>query len=316
MPNDANPTVANPVTAFAAIPRQARKIEFRTGSKLFPEGGHWQGIQSYYDNHLGKQVFFISRDSDTEAYFLVGAFPPGPKSFGEIHHVQFLPSDGKQPRLRHAGGIQLIGDYLVIGLEDDQEKRRSQIQFWDVSDPFNPGYRDLLTITREGSEPKKKTAGAVGIVQRQHDHLLVVANWDAADLDFYTSNGKRLGDDKCRFSFRFTWSSDTANKGVWEPDRNWGKYQSVNLIADSDHNIFLLGFNTNAHNKDFVDLFALDLSQDTHDRVRKVKNKNMVLKGGAHFRYSGGISIDSSSQLACFATERDIHGKTSVNVSP
>jgi len=40
--------------------------------------------------------------------------------------------------------------------------------------------------------PKDKTAGAVGIVRRDHDHLLAVANWDARDLDFYQSNGLPL----------------------------------------------------------------------------------------------------------------------------
>lgn len=173
---DANPQLNDPLRAFENIPREGRVIKFRRRNTEFPDGGHFQGIQSFYDSSLEKQICFISRNSDSKAYFITVAFDPGPQSFGEIRHSQYLPSDGNQPPLRHAGGIQLIGKYLVVGVEDNQNKRRSQVQFWDVSDPFAPKQRTPLGIIRESSTPMDKTAGAVGIVKRANDHLLVVAN--------------------------------------------------------------------------------------------------------------------------------------------
>ena len=312
---DANPQLNDPVRAFENIPMLGRKIEFRRRNTDLPGGGHFQGVQSYFAPSLNKQICFLSRDSDSKAYFITVAFDPGPQSCGEIRHVQYLPSDGKQPPLRHPGGMQLIGRYLVIGVEDNQNKRRSQVQFWDVSDPFAPKQRTPLTVIRESATPKDKTAGAVGIVRCARNHLLVVANWDAKALDFYVSNGLPLDDDACRFTFRVRWTNDEANKAPWKPNGHWGNYQGVNLVCDRDFKVYLFGFCTTT-GEDCMDLFSVDLSKDPQNILRKLSSKRMLLQGGAHFQYSGGISIVSPKELSCYASERDDHDVTNVSVSP
>lgn len=313
---DANPQLDDPVRAFENIPANGRRMEVRRRNTELPGGGHFQGIQSFFDSSRNKQVCFLSRDSDSKAYFITVAFDAVPRSHGEIRHVQYLPSDGNQPPLRHPGGMQLIGKYLVIGVEDSQNKCRSQVQFWDVSDPLAPKQRTSLTVVRESSIPKDKTAGAVGIVQRARDHVLVVANWDAKALDFYASNGSALDDEGCQFTSMARWTADEANKDRWEPNDNWGNYQGVNLVCDRDFNIFLLGFSTTGAGEDLIDLFSVDLSKDPRNIIRKLSTKRMVLKGGAHFRYSGGIFIASSTELLCYATERGDHDAINIGISP
>ena len=54
------------------------------------------------------------------------------------------------PPLRHAGGMQLAGDVLAVGLEDNQQKTRSEIQFWDVADPARLVQLAHLTLRRDG----------------------------------------------------------------------------------------------------------------------------------------------------------------------
>jgi hypothetical protein len=313
---DSNPQLDDPIRAFEAIPSDARKIAFGRGDAEFPNGGHFQGIQSYFDVPHNKQICFISHDSEVNAYFIVVAFDPGQQSVGAIRHLQYLPSDGHQPPLRHPGGMQLIGRYLVIGVEDNRDRHRSQVQFWDVSDAFHPQQRTSLTVFRESATPEDKTAGAVGIVKRACDHLLVVANWDARALDFYESNGLSLSDDACRFTFKIRWTSMDANRDLWEPDENWGRYQAVNLVCDRDFHIFLLGFNTASQGRDIIDLFSVDLSKPSEDIIRKLADKHMIFEGGVQFSYSGGIYIKSSSELSCYATERGDCGDIDVNVSP
>ena len=313
---DSNPKLDFPVRAFEAIPKDARRIVFRQGDTEFPIGGHFQGIQSYFDIALNKQICFLSHDSDEKAYFIAVEFDPDQQRVGVIRHFQYLPSDGNQPPLRHPGGMQLIGSYLVIGVEDNQDRCRSQIQFWDVSDPFHPQQRKGLTVPRESTTPEDKTAGAVGIVKRAHDHLLVVANWDAKALDFYESNGLPLGDETCRFTFKVRWTSMDANRDSWEPDENWGSYQAVNLICDRHFQIFLVGFDTAIPNRDIIDLFSVDLSKPPADIIRKIADKHMIFEGDVHFRYSGGIFIKSSTDLSCYATEAGVRVETNVNVAP
>ncbi len=314
---DANPQLDDPVHALARMPAIAREIKFQAGEDtVFPPGGHFQGIQAYYDKSLDKQICFVSRDSDAKGYFITVAFDRGPSGLGTVRHFQDLPSDARQPPLRHAGGMQLIGSFLVVGVEDNQDKRRSQVQFWDVSDPLSPRLRSPLAVVREGGTAKDQTAGAVGIVRRRDDHLLVVANWDAEALDFYKSNGRPLSDDECRFTFAARWSRDRAIKTGWEPDGNWGSYQSINLVCDREFNVFLLAFKTDGAGRDLIDLYAVDLSSDPPAMIRKLSNKQMFFQGGAHFRSAGGIHVESATEISCYATERSDHGVTSINVSP
>lgn len=313
---DANQQLDDPMLAFENIPGKSRRIQFLCNNTKFPDGGHFQGIQSFYESSLNRQIFFISCDSDLKAYFVTVTFDAALQTPGEIRYLQYLPSDGIQPPLRHAGGIQLIGNYLVVGVEDNQNKLRSQVQFWDVSDPFAPKQGTHLTVIRESTTPKNKTAGAVGIVKRVNDHVLVVANWDAKALDIYTSNGLPLNNNACRFTFTLRWVSSEANRDQWKPNEVWGNYQSINLVCDRKFNIFLLGFYTNKKSKDFIDLFSVDLSKDTPNIIRKISDKQMVLIEGVHFRYSGGVFIKSSTELWCYATEREEHSETIINVSP
>ncbi len=286
-----------------ALPTKARMVTLSRGPVVLPAGGHWQGIQAFDSEELNQAVCFLSRDSHTQAYFVTATLDPDRSGRGEVRHFQAIPSDGRQPPLNHAGGIQLIGDYLVVGVEDNQDKLRSQIQFWDVSKPFAPQLRAPLTVQREGTVPKDKTAGAVGILRGPGYHLLVVANWDAEHLDFYVSNGRPLGDDRCRFSFKVRWSQKEARRHAWQPDQAWEPYQAINLVADRDANIYLFGFGTRGEDRDVIDLFVIDLARETSDMVKKVGRRQMTLPGMAHFRSAGGVSIQTPDDISCLASE-------------
>jgi hypothetical protein len=309
--NDANPPVDNPILALANLSQGGRSFAFEASAHALPDGGHLQGIQAFHDIDTDRHFCFLSHDSERVAYFVTVEFQYGSQRSrtdgeGQILQRQNLPSDGRLPSLRHAGGMQRIGDYLVIGVEDNQLKCRSQIQFWDISEPLEPRIRAPLTVTRESERAKSMTAGAVGIVKRQTDHLLIVANWDAEDLDFYTSNGLPLGDDGCRFEFKMRWSQKHAEKSAWVPDKDWGGYQALNLVADSESQIFILGFYTVGNNEDIIDIFSLDLARENSEVIRKVGSKRMQLASGAHFRYAGGIDIRSPKRLDCYASEHNM----------
>jgi len=314
--HDANPEVANCVQTFGKIKRRARSVTFQQAGVKDPRGGHFQGIQFKPANKGNTLYCFLSRDCRKKARIAVVQFDATMKRPGVLLEFHSLPDDGKQPPLRHPGGMQLIGDYLVVGVEDNQQRLRSQVQFLDVSDPNKPKVVKHLTILRQGKQPGDKTAGAVGIVKRANDHLLVVANWDSRCLDFYRTNGKPLQDKRCRFRLLKRWSAKQAVRTGWKPDRRWGKYQSINLLREKESGrIFLVGFNTAFPSRDFADLFVVDASQPANRMIRKVANKHLQLRDGAHFRYAGGLRIDSATRLSIFASERDLHRRTTINVA-
>ncbi|REK11176.1 MAG: hypothetical protein DWQ37_14685 [Planctomycetota bacterium] len=294
------------------MPEEGVLLEIAIDVSEMPRGGHIQGIQWRRDFTAGRQWAFLSHDSQTVGYLVVAEFPLELPAEGRVIHVLRYPSDGKQPPLRHAGGIQVVDEVLVVGVEDNQDKTRSEIQFWSVATPILPAPLEHLTIPRSGA-PKDKTAGGVGLVAHAGGHVVAVANWDSRAVDFYTSNGKPLADKECRFSFTKRWQDASAEKVHWQPDRSFGSYQAVNLVADTDDKVYLIGFDTAFPNSDLVELFAVDLAQPAARLLQKVASHRVELEADNHFRSGGGIWIDEG-RLAWLATPRNVSATTRITL--
>lgn len=156
--------VAGVPSAFSEVETDVQVLSFVAGDAPMPVGGHWQGVQMRHDPERDRHFAFLSHDSATTAYIYVVEFAASLTEPGRIIHRHEFPSDGKSPPLRHSGGIQLIDDVLLVGIEDNQQKTRSEVQFWDVSQPNKFRQLTHLTVQRTGP-PKAQTAGAVGLVR-------------------------------------------------------------------------------------------------------------------------------------------------------
>lgn len=310
--------IQNVPVALAAVSAESEVLQFSCGAFTFPAGGHLQGIQLAPGDAAGRRRVAISHDSQTVAYLVTVDFPAAESqdsSAGRLAFVQQLPSDGQAPPLRHAGGMQISGTILAVGVEDNQAKKRSQIQFWNIADDGRFQQLTHLTIARASDVPKVATAGAVGLLEHGDGHLLAVGNWDCRAIDFYRSNGRPLADPDCRFEHLLKWQADAAATDDWKPDNVRGMYQSVNLIADAAGNLYLLGFDTTPAGQDVVDLFAVDLKQDAAHSLRKVSRKQVSLQGENHFRYAGGAAV-RDGKLLILSGERSFNllGETRLNV--
>jgi len=314
--NDEN---INMIDVFSSFERQsddAVAIEFTMEGWSLPSGGHLQGIQrmdisSRTPGEMSKEYFIISGSSDSEAYFIVVGGTPGGYSIVQKKIVCGDP-------YRHAGGIQIIDNYLAVGVEDNSEKDRSRVYFFHIANPEKPIGDPIITIQRKG-EKKRATAGAVAVVKRPTDHLLIVGTWDSDTLDFYKSNGVALGerDPKgefiCRFTYWQTWNKDDAYKEGWCDD-TWGSYQNLNLISDVNDRLFLLGYYYDAEDgRDYIDLYSLDLSKPSPKMIKKESSKCVKCKGGASFRYGGGGYVGDGKSLVSYACERNCRDRTVIN---
>jgi hypothetical protein len=311
LPNSA--AISKAIDSLASTSSRTTPIAFSLADASVPPGGHIQGIQFRFDAHAKRHLAFISHDSQTVGYLVVVEFPEDLTREGRAIHVERFPSDGRQPPLRHAGGIQLVDDVLAVGLEDNQQKTRSEVQFWNVGIPTKPRQLSHLTVRRAGA-PKEKTAGAVGLVKRGGDYLLAVANWDSRAIDFYVSSGKPLADRECHFEPKARWQVDQADKSQWRPDQEFAAYQAVNLFADAAGNAFLSGFASTPAGADVVDLFALELNDEPKSLLRKVYRKQMTLADDNHFRYGGGLWIHDG-RLAVLASPRTFARSTRINLA-
>jgi hypothetical protein len=311
--------------AFRNPSGNVETLRFTLDGHTFPSGGHVQGIQLQPNSQHGQQHLILSHDSNTAAYLVMAAIaaddPANSAGNNRVVHVQMLPSDGQQPPLRHAGGIQRVGDLLAVGVEDNQDKLRSEVQFWNIADPTKPTQQSHLTIHRRSERPKEMTAGAVGIVERDNDFLVVVANWDSRNIDFYQSTRKQLDDPNCRFQHTARWNAPlTASR----PGKSAGSYQAIQLLTDENDKssgngpkpppqLYLLGFETTVANKDIVDLYAVDLAYSKVD-LRWLDQREVKFSGDQHFRFGGGATVDGS-RWELVATPSHLTPQTTISLT-
>ena len=308
------PPLADVPAAVEKLPVRAQPLAFsfpNVGS--LAKGGHLQGVQMRLYPESKRHVAFISHDSQTSAYLVSVEFPTDLAGAGKVLHVQTLPSDGKSPPLRHAGGFQLAGSLLAVGVEDNQQKLRSQVQFWDVALPSDPRQLEHLTIERLGV-PKDQTSGAVAFIERPNDFLVAVANWDSRAIDFYTSTTKNLFDHKTRFEHRLRWTVAAADAKVWQPDGVFGAYQAINLMADAQDKLFLLGTDSPTAGGDALDLYAVDLDQPPARVLRKLLRKSFTLAVQGRFRFAGGVWVEGG-RLGVLAGPRAFSAQTVLGIA-
>lgn len=315
----ASGTLSDVPAALEKVSNLDGGLTFDCGPIKLPAGGHLQGVQiAMEDAPPGRQVL-ISHDSLSVAYLAVVEFLNTEldnfAAGGKLVLIRQLPSDGQSPPLRHAGGFQFAGRVLAVGVEDNQEKKRSQIQFWSFDTRSQLDQLKHLTIARSSETPKVATAGAVGLVARKKDHLLAAGNWDCRAIDFYRSNGKPLTDFGCRFEHALQWQADAADTSDWKPDTIRGTYQSLNFVGDEAGGVFLLGFDTTPAGQDVIDLFEVDLARGAERALRKVARKAVSLEDGNHFRYAGGAAV-RNGKLLILSGERNFRpaGETQLDV--
>ncbi len=298
--SDRNPTNTDIPTAFQNVHVERTKITFSNPDFDIPSsGGHLQGVQ-YYNNGTTEYVV-VSGSSDSVAYYAM--IDIAAQKVVRYKELMYKPFD-------HAGGIQVIGDFLVVGVEDDFQKNTSKILFFDISKPGTSDEAPVMTIDRSG-EFKTKTAGAVGITHFDTQHLLAVATWDANTIDFYWSNAKPLNDPACRFELIQTWVPTKGEKEEWV-DKWWRTYQCINLFTGADGKMYMFGFYKNKDGN-FADLFEVSFNSETKKfTLKKTANKQFYVADGNHFRNGGGVRLVGPDELHVYAIPTNIKKKKTV----
>ena len=307
------PRLDDVAAAIANLDATSEAASFSLGDRQLPRGGHLQGIQVRYDAVKNRHLVFLTHDSQTVGYLLVVEFAENFRQPGRVIAYQAFPSDGQSPPLRHAGGSQLVDDVLAVGLEDNQQKARSEIQFWNVVNPEKPTQLQHLTLARAGAA-KDRTSGAVGLVRRDNDYVLAAANWDSRAIDFYLAADLPLSHPDCRFKPIARWQANSAETSSWRPDSILGTYQAVNLLGDERDRLFLMGLDTTSSGVNVVDIFAVRLDRPPGQILEKLSRKVLELPRENQFRFAGGIWVDRD-QLAILSSQRNLGAETWIGIA-
>lgn len=294
---DNNYVAADLPQAFQGLAATPQRLPFvNSDFEVYTKGGHVQGIQYYRSSDA--EYVVISGSSDKAGYYVMVDL--GKARLVRYNKIDITPYD-------HAGGFQLVGDFMVIGVEDNLNKDASKIVFYNLSKPGESDLKPTHTILR-GKAFKSKTAGAVGISQYRDHHLMAVLSWDAATVDFYKSNGKPIRDSAFEMSLVYTWLPVVENKKDWSSS-SWSSYQAVSLFAGANDNLYLFGFARKGF-QDVADLFEVQESQGRYS-LQKIGTRQF--KAGKYsFRYGAGMSISSQGKLFLYATPYRLRKKNVV----
>lgn len=280
---------------------------------------HWQGVQRLATqrgrylavSRNGANVSFVivrmaSRDRSGERYRSnhigpTSADTPPPATDRVVTVVAY---DRLDAGFNHSGGMQSVGDFLAVGLEDDE---RSRVVFWTVSDVRHPSRVGALR-----HETGVDGAGTISLAKlRGGRHLLIVGGTDANTLDFYLSRaGTGLANP--RFDHTATWTEDELVGG----DSEFGNYQNLNLVASSDGRLYLIGTHFSGifgGRRDVADLFVLERNPRS-PRIRKLASRHLycaVPGGNQHcdLDAAGGVYVTPTGGLLLYGTERNNDGQ-------
>lgn len=275
------------VSEFNSLDSNPKVISFSNLLEINNFGGHLQGIQAI-ENYTGK-YFILSGSSDSYSYFAV--VKQGDKK--EVISVNKL----MDKPFKHAGGFQIFQNYLAIGIEDNDAKDKSKVCIFDISNPEKPTGKPVAVIERAG-EPKRSTAGCVGITKHKDKILLTVGDWDTKNIDFYSCKSGEFP--KADFELFLTLNSETVSKDNWIDDE-WHSYQNINLFSTVENELYLIGLGQNNKNENVADLYQLKEDGGGKFNITKIASKTFNCEKEVSFKAGAGAVIDDNGNLGIIA---------------
>ena len=278
--------------AFAALPSKGRNVVSKGKVKASLDlNTHIQGLAPYRTLHLLTHSDF---GENTGRLLVVDRTPGAEMLRAELTLPVMSPN---KPFFFHPGGCQVIGDCLVVPIENGEGE--SIITFMDVSDPKN--IREVNPLSRLARP--HNDAGSVGITNLTiagKDFWLLCA-YDNGATDFYLSEDPFPG----KFNVIFSLALQES------------ELQSLSLVTDVANNAFAIGLHRTGSGKDKAILYAVDL---TMKKVSIVSTRHLrttgpddIIGSGPHFRWGGGIEIISATVLAPFCTGRRYGSGCNIN---
>jgi hypothetical protein len=299
---EANSQCGNIPGGFIEIDSNPNVLKCYNELEVNNQGGHLQGVQLLVKNEA--EYVVLSGSSDTYAYYSVIKKENG----NEVQSVNLL----MHKPFKHAGGIQVFENLMVVGIEDNDAKDKSKVCIYTIGNPEQPSSEPLAMIERSGA-PYRSTAGCSGITKIGERYLVVVGDWNTEHLDFYISNDQWPKQKLGAFDKVSTIDTEKIDKSDWH-DMEWHAYQNINLLRDAGGKLYLFGFGRNDRNENIADLFLVENKDFKEFRLQKINSRTFYCKEGADFRAGAGIFIHSSGKLKIISCSSHINDSLVLNV--
>ncbi|MBM7774743.1 hypothetical protein JOD54_004947 [Actinokineospora baliensis] len=298
-----NPPLVDVAAAFATVPGRGKVCGADRPLVDSDPIGHYQGMGVYRDRWV---VLTHSTRLWDAGWFTVWDSASG----GVTVHPIPTP-DG----MKHPGGLQVIGDYLVLGVEPTAEDALpSLVCFYDLRDIERGGPKPL---PRPRITSAWRSAAAVGIARLGDRHVLAVHGSDPCGKTyFYWSDGRPLGDPDLTF--------DTEEPILGFRAEVNGKrtgYDNLALLTSTAGELFMVGLrgdtNPRLHTDDHADLWRIDVDP-RGPKAELVATREFTTEGWGpllpHFRFGAGAAATGDSALEIFCSSRSAFVGLEMNV--
>lgn len=266
------------------------------------QGGHLQGVQLFVKDDV--EYAILSGSSGTYAYYSVARMA----DFNQVLSVNIL----MHKPFKHAGGIQIYQDLLVVGIEDNDAKDKSKVCIYEIENPEAPPVKPLSLVERKG-EPFRSSAGCTGINRIGDRYLIIVGDWDTKHLDFYLCDEQKLEQETNIFDKVYTIDTEKIDRSAWS-DKAWHAYQNINLLIGADMKLYLIGFGRNVQNENIADLFLIEHRDLREFSLQKLISKTFNCKEGADFRSGAGIFHQPGEKMKVISCGSHIRDSVVLNI--
>lgn len=283
--------LANVRAKFAALPISGvqTNLEGFPGS-YDPIVNHIQGY-AQYDSDDNIRYSILTHSVGTASYAHIVAGPKaGSEKWGFKTHLQDW---------RHPGGIQVIGDYLLVPSEQDAS---AQIALYDLR---SLAVKELRRVETFDLAVNHK-AGALGITSFE----------DANGIEYYVMIVAHLnGEDTVYHVYRALAANGIENAQFSEVGSfaSVKDFQGFGLVTEETTNhIYMIGLWSPSEGATFADYaYLYELNTETWTISEELDQIHMVSVGGVagmmgvHFRYGANVYVADDGTLTLSATERN-----------
>lgn len=293
LPDDCtNIKLSNAVKAFNKMDDSGEFNYFSVTSSLVSGPNHMQGIARYKDK------IYVSQN-----------VTPAIDVYSINNMAQLDKSIKLSTSIKHYGGIQQIGNYLVISAEE-KHPDKSVISFYDL--------RQDKELTNLQILRNDKQAGGVGITnytKNGKEYYCLAVLSEEKILDFYEAD-KPLDDPECQFTdLKCSLDINTV--------KGYSGYSEISLLTDQNQNLYMMGYRSLATadipTDDYMDLYSIKFNGTTIE-CKLENSRHVTTRGipvgplGPHFRYTGGLYIASDTKVNVLTCQRNPIDSININI--
>lgn len=276
------------------IRNRPKKIKIENQIEIENGGGHLQGVQAY--RYQDEDYYFFSGSSKIYGYLAVA----DKEEVKRLHIVGDLP-------LKHAGGFQLAGPWLAVGVEDNEARNLSEVKVYRIDNPLAIDINPSGVVKRQG-DWERATAGAIAICELENELVLLVGDWSNRHIDFYRAPLNHAQDENLQFEKTGENTMADVPRDDWIEPEAW-PYQNINLVKHQ-REIYLFGFSSGPGDKNLMDVFLLENLNSTDPVVTKVYQRIFKRSKTTRFGWGAGISYDEKAGFTIYACGENFQEET------